>query len=276
MKKIPCRHRGGFTLVEMMVALAVFAIIIILLASLITQIGSLWRSGRARVDNFTKARVCFDVLEEDLESAQIGRGLPGFENASGTTTLTFYCSQPGPGSSRPLSLVGYRVVDTGEDYNLGLQRGSLGFGLNPAMTPFLTPGTPFPAPVSVSVPNADYEVVGPGIVRMDFRFMSQDGKTISRTMSWNPALPTSSSATVTVCLLVIDADTLTLLNQTSTYAQFLQQFDAATSSVTDNEVPYGQWLAAVNTNSTFTGLPGKLRSALQVYERTISLSPPSP
>ncbi|HSI85380.1 MAG: PilW family protein [Candidatus Methylacidiphilales bacterium] len=287
-----CRPRSGrcipwntaFTLIEIVVAMAVLTMLLLLLSYLIGDISKMWQRGKARVDNYTKARVSLDLIERDLKAAIIARGLPGFQNSSGTPALSFYCAQQGPvgGSSgpsgtpqtsvRPLSLVSYRIVDNpASTFNRGLQRGAQGVSYS-QNAPFQQAGAPFPAPV-LPLMDGYYQVIGPGVMRMDFRFLSRDGSKLSRQFTWNASSPALNSCTVTICLLVIDEGSLRQLDaQSGGYIQFLGQFDAAVAGVNDGEYPFRKWQAAVESATTFAGIPATLRQNVYVYERTITLS----
>lgn len=262
----------GFTLLEVMVASTILSVLLVLLASIIGKVSETWRSSRMRADNYTKGRISLELIQRDLQSAQIGTGLPGFQNAAGEPELAFYSLQPGPiggglQSKRPLSKVGYKVVDTGGEDTRGLQRGVSGLSFD-EVPPF---NHVFPSAIPV-IADEYYQMIGPGVLRMNLRFLSGNSQAISRSFVWRPDVAASSSACITVCLLVLDDETLRVVD----YPGVLQKFDAAVSGISENELPASRWSQVCSSESTFAGLPGerKLRQALRVYERTIRLPIP--
>lgn len=280
MKSAPRRGSSAFTLIEMLVATAILAMLLIVLTSVIGKVSETWRWARVRADNYTKARISLDLLRRDLQASLLAVGLPGLQNAGGSPALEFYCTRQGPAtngmqSKRPLSLASYRVVDSGDFYARGLQRGLVGLEFSDR-APFAAAGSAFPAPAP-AMGSDFYQVIGPGILRMDFRFLSRDGKTISRHFTWNKATPEANSAAVAICLLVIDEETMRFLESQSAYTALLQSFDAATAGVPASEIPYARWLEAIGSDATFAGLAAapRIKQSLQIYERTIPL-PVSP
>lgn len=271
--------RNAFSLIELLVAIVVLALIAVLMAAIIGQVSKTWSKERNRVDNYTKARVSLDLLERDFQAAAIDRGLPGLLNAAADPALDFYVTETGPvgaasnpqSSQRPISQVTYRVVDSpSSDFARGLQRGLEGVAFT-TTAPFGGAGSAFPAPMPALAEDR-YQVIGPGVLRMDFRYTSQDGSKISRSFVPHTAGSTTGSLYLTVCLLVCDENSLHLLDTIAGgYAKLLSQFDANVSSVAINEMPYVSWRTAVLNDSTYTGLPSTIRQSLQVYERTIRL-----
>jgi len=62
---------NGFTILELLVATAVLALILVVMFSLITQTGSVWRSSSARIEAFQSARRGFETLTRSLEQATL-------------------------------------------------------------------------------------------------------------------------------------------------------------------------------------------------------------
>lgn len=266
----------AFSLVEMMVSLAVVAVMLTLLNSLVGHVAQTWRSGKVASDNQSKARIALDIIARDLAHSLVNEGLPGFLDSSGRPSLTFHSAQCGPVnggfSTRPLSLISYRLMDTGEFSQRGLQRAQLGFD-------FATPPTSaaaFPAQVpATALAAAQYQVIGPGILRMAYCFQSADGS-FTETLVCNPATPAACSKSVSVCLLVIDEETLRLLERNSQYAEFLQRFDQAVASNGQAGKKLPLWTETLRDPSLFAGLPRVVAKSLAIYERTVPLPVKTP
>lgn len=266
--------RGAFSLVELLAAFTVMAMLLVLFGSLVGQVTRTWQSGKEAVDNYAKARMTLDILEHDLRSALLAKGLPGMLDSAAEPALTFYTSRVGPTSAgtmsdRPLSQVSYRIEDhPASPLDRGLRRGILGFSSD-APSPFPGLNAPFPAAMPILTDDS-YQVISPGVLRMDYRFVSADGSTVSKSFANGPT-EAASSRQLRVCLLICDESTLTRLDQVSgAYIRLLQQFDA-NSDTPDGELPAGNWRTAVASQSTYAGLPGDVVKALRIYERTFRL-----
>lgn len=65
------RLRGGFTLIEILVACSVLAVILVLMLSMVSQAGNLWRSSNSRIEAFQGARLAFENLTRLLSQATL-------------------------------------------------------------------------------------------------------------------------------------------------------------------------------------------------------------
>ncbi len=110
------RVRGGFTLIELMVATAVFALILGLAFSVISQTTSLWRRATRDLETFQNARMVFENVTRMVSQATLNTYWDYAFNAAGQATryrrnsdLHFYLAQAGlqgspgtPGSGQVL------------------------------------------------------------------------------------------------------------------------------------------------------------------------------
>jgi prepilin-type N-terminal cleavage/methylation domain-containing protein len=122
----PRHPTASFTLVEILVALAIFSVVLVILGSMLTFAGSIYKDGHGRVENFTKSRAMLDLIAGDLQNGVFRPDLPAFGTGSqyGTTngmtalfnagpTNAFYTRRAGVGANvRPLSLVVYSLTAT--------------------------------------------------------------------------------------------------------------------------------------------------------------------
>jgi uncharacterized protein (TIGR02599 family) len=65
------RSRRGFTLVEILVSLAVLAVLLLVSANVIGQVQRTWSASAARVAQFREARVAFDIITKSLSQATL-------------------------------------------------------------------------------------------------------------------------------------------------------------------------------------------------------------
>ena len=199
------RATGGFSLVELLVAMAVLTMIIGLLMQILNGTTAATKGSTAHMDADSQARMVFDRLADDLAampkrsdvdlvfSKVDGGGLRG-----GNDQLYFYSGVPGlfsastaSASQSPTSLIGYRV-DASSNYQL--QRMAKGMvwdrgatGVVNSMVCLTLSGTSFaPAPLStlegnaswqaiVTGSDADYSLFSQGVYRLEFCYYLKDG-----------------------------------------------------------------------------------------------------
>jgi len=82
-ERFPSRKRRGFTVLELLVATAIFIIMVILLVSIISHVNTAWQQTDAQKTRRQNARVVFDAICRDLQGAV--PALPG----QGTNPVVF-------------------------------------------------------------------------------------------------------------------------------------------------------------------------------------------
>lgn len=65
------RIQRAFTLVELLVAMAILAVLLLLLSQLLDQVQKTWNYSEGRVSQFREARVAFDVITKGLSQATL-------------------------------------------------------------------------------------------------------------------------------------------------------------------------------------------------------------
>jgi len=145
------RTSNAFTLIELLISLAVTALIILMVAQLMTNTTAVARTGNKHIDTDTQARAVLDRMAMDfgrmLKRTDIdyyvkapagyrnpkahGNGLHLKPTELGNDSIAFFSQVPGlypAGSQSPLSLVSYRINNnTGSATYLRLER--MGKGL---------------------------------------------------------------------------------------------------------------------------------------------------
>lgn len=84
---------NAFTIIELMVSIAVLAALLVILSSIISHISSVWTHVRGKVEQFREARHAFDTLTRRLGEATLGTYLD-YEDKNGlprsaATSITF-------------------------------------------------------------------------------------------------------------------------------------------------------------------------------------------
>jgi prepilin-type N-terminal cleavage/methylation domain-containing protein len=175
MKK--ARRLFAFTLLEVLVASAILAILLVLIAQILGATTNTSAEGRERLAADREARMALDRLAIDVSRSILRPDLGfSFRQEAGNDTLAFYSEVPGRGNGSSLSAVGYRVVD-----GKGLERASVtipweDITFDPAQIPAFA--------------NSDYRLLAPGVIRMETGYLLAGDYT-------NPIAPNREARAVT-------------------------------------------------------------------------------
>ncbi|MGA7393013.1 MAG: prepilin-type N-terminal cleavage/methylation domain-containing protein [Terrimicrobiaceae bacterium] len=112
-------HKNAFTLLEMLVSMAILALLVITMTTLVDSTARLWRSSEGRTDACREARAALIVLARDLRNAVAGTNLnlmrfnlqAGAANTNYGSNVFFLASLPpsaqGANSKSDVCEVGY-------------------------------------------------------------------------------------------------------------------------------------------------------------------------
>jgi prepilin-type N-terminal cleavage/methylation domain-containing protein len=208
------KRSTGFTLVELLVAMAILLLILAVCSALTLTAQNLLNNGMERIDADSQARLFFDRITIDLESmvkradvdyiVKDGNGTPTPNPETGNDSLAFFAKASGYFSAsdqaprKTLSLVAYRV----NSQTFQLERLTKGIGWNTTLPtlpissalPMVFLTTPAPAQgmqiystwalvagFSGGVPNlnlgtdTDYQVLADGVFRFEYCYILRDG-----------------------------------------------------------------------------------------------------
>ncbi len=258
------REQGnGFTLIELLVSMAVLALIVVLAATVVSMTSQTWTSGRNRIDNYSYARIVFDTLASDIYRAVVEEDLPNFAGAG--SGLHFLSRVEVPGALRRATLVRYAWAPGGGSNNpIGLYRYAepLGYGGSSG-----TNRVPFSRTAGATLPEpaATPDVVGPGVMAFDFRFVAAD-KSLGKVFKMPDTARTDPSATaaIEISLAILDDATLSLVESSGQLQEYLDVFQDAA----DNKSPAEEW------KTNIAALTGPSRRGTRIYTRTISIPTP--
>lgn len=291
----PAAGITGFTLIEVLVATAVLALLVLLIASIL-QSGSIVISGsRKHLGADAEAREVFSQFGMDLARKPRRADLDVLLSAS-NSALFFYSEAPGfqSGSDtrqfNKLSLVGYRVNEDAQ-----LER--LGKGLTWDSPPFLTysvqppttnsvplaastiPGvwgqTVGSAPVYADGTDANYHLLAKGVFRLFYCFRKPDGSLILEPTPDPTRGKFADTSTLILTLAVLDEESRRPLSDTSKLATALPA--PTQSDLTAGRLPAEIWQAAVNNNAQFAadaGIPAATAARVRIYQRSFPLDSP--
>lgn len=268
-RRTPAR---GFTLVELLVATAVLAVLAVILTQVVGHTSTAVRQSKRIVDTAAQAQLAFEVIGRDLSGMILRPDVPvdfeiGPQNGS---FVRFFTEQQAPldvvappitlASSREVSLVGYRLTD--QD---GLQRGAVPIlwersiftagGIDDLELEYVLEGQPGDtAPV--------YDTLAPGVIEVAIRYLDSQGQVRA---DWpGPA----EAQAVAVTLAILDRESLRLLDQGP------GQLAGAFNSGVEN--PRQSWTQIANWQDSGRALeqlalPRPALTSVRIYERVFPL-----
>ena len=273
------KRRQAFTLVELMVALSVVALLVLLVARLFDQAARLTALGHKRMNTDEQSRQVLDRMAVDLAQmvrrADVDYYVKSAANAqAGNDQIAFYAMVPGyypsSGSQSPVSLVAYRVSARNK-----LERMSKGLVWN-AVSAVNAPIVFLPLTISATWPTAtnagadsDYEVVGAQIFRFEYAYLLNDGS-VSDT-PWSPGNGHSAVAgmhdvaAIEIFVATIDSKARQLVTEAQITTAAGTMDDFASAMVPGQLL--SQWQSALNT----TALPRPVIQGVRLYERQFRL-----
>lgn len=82
------KRSPGFTLVEMLVATVILAFILVIIFSIVSQTGSLWKSTSSKITAFQNARAAFEAVSRNLSQATLNHYNDYYDSNWKRTTAT--------------------------------------------------------------------------------------------------------------------------------------------------------------------------------------------
>jgi len=286
----------AFSLLELLTAIAVFAVLTVVTVQLLSSIHKIAESGHRRMDADEQTLALFNRMAIDfaqmIQRADVDYFLKN-KNQPGNDQMAFYSQTPGyhkgSASRSPFSVVGYRV-----NANNQLQRFGCGLmwsGYNsdmPETARLFLPQTiakNWPAATTLAADPDHYELAGPQIFRFEYYYVLK-----GRTLHNGAVLPSILSdqpwdarsgvehntphglrdiAAIGVVIAVIDVKTQLLVSpaEMARLAGSLSDFDPA------RDADPGSLEAVWRQEMQKSGLPAKVLSAVHIYRRWFYLNP---
>lgn len=276
---------SGFTLVEILVSLAVLTFIVLLVNQLFSGATRVTTLGNKRMEAQAQARPLFDRMQVDFaqmpKRADLDYHLKTAANVqTGNDQIAFFSEVTGYASGSPgtVSLVSYRVnsATTSPAY-MKLERMSKGLVWHgtaaneiPVVFLPLTISSQWSAATTTNGVDTDYDLYGPQVFRFEYRYVLKSGA-----FSITPWDSTSGGtavnglrdvAAIVVAIATIDPQSKVLATdaQLSTLAGAMNDFDATGAPGALEQ----QWQAAALASA----LPNPAASSIRIYSRYFTLA----
>jgi prepilin-type N-terminal cleavage/methylation domain-containing protein len=223
------KRERAFTLVELLVALAITAVLVVILANVVSATLGAWRQGRNRLDTFSNARQLIGRIADEISGAIAEKGRMEFvENASelkGATdpspktaeNLFFIAPYPNSGSG-DLCVIMYRLDAVNHRLERRFEDSASAWGVQDAADRYNVSGYPDTTPTK-------WRPIADGVMEFEIRSYSQDDLDNNKTPTDSWSSRTVGSATegktprrVVLRIKVVDDRTLTRLAGNATQA----------------------------------------------------------
>lgn len=293
----------AFTLVEMMVAVTVLAILIVAVSRIVGTASALTAAGNKRIDIDSQVGLVLDRMATDI--AQMIRRTDvdfyskGLDPETGNDRIAFFSAVPGyyprTGSTSPLSLVSYRVNadSTSNSYNRmeRMGKGLVWSGVSPTATPSAIPspnpqwiifgGSPtlqtnWPSatlgnPANPNYKDPDFELIGSEIFRFEYFYLLTDG-TVTDGVSPNTSVAAGfqNVTAIAVTVAAIDPKSRLVLDAASQQPAPSDNMTQLAGKLVDYNASMKpgdllkQWQAALDTT---TGMPKQPLTAVKLFQR---------
>lgn len=290
----------GFTLVEMLVAIAILALVVVLVSNMLDSVTKVTTVSTKRMESDAQERQLLDRMAVDFAQMVKRKDVSYYVKTAGTLQagndlIAFFSTIPGyypsPSFQSPISLVAYRV-------NSGKRMERLGNGLvwnGVSVSPTLAPVAFLPLTIAATWPTAvngsedpndpvvkNFEALGSQVFRFEYYYLLKpDPATgVARGFSNGALWATTDTfnvgdvAAIVVAIAVLDSASRSLLTnpQLATLTGPLLLKEAGSwGSITSGQL-LSQWQTALDG---VTDMPRAAISGIRLYERYFYLSSPA-
>lgn len=253
------RALPAFSLIELMVAVAVLSLMVVLLGQMIQSSSQGWLDGKARTSSFAKARSLLDLLHRDLQGGVFRGDLAGFAGTNAGTFLTnvaFYTRRSGVPVNgadplRSVSLVQYTLHPSGM-----LRRGDVPVTWNDAATA-ISFGRTNSLPQLAGITDRD---TVPGVLGFRILFVQANGML---TDAYDPA---SRPKGASIGVALVDDNTVKKL----TSAQVAELQTAFATRVSGTNSLKADWEEFLKSGGVaWSEYPRDLGRGLKIFERYV-------
>ncbi len=254
----PTAASASFTLVEMLVAVTVLALIMVFVVQFVSLASRSTINDGKKIEAVSQARQAFDRFGLDW-NAHVSRGdVPvAFLKNGGNDEISFMTEMPSPDGSRSVAVVDYRI-DTN---SAQLERGISGYNWNGSgLAPFTLTNLP-------SLQETNFQALSPGVFRMEFCLLSKASAT-NAPQYWWPAGTSQISSLTNVAAVLVAVAALDDASRKLITTNQLENLAAAFPDMETND-PVAAWQALLSQPNFASAarVPLVVAQAVRVYER---------
>lgn len=257
------QNARGFTLIEMLTAVAILALLFVMLGGILNTMSRTWKEGQQRANNFTKARAMLDLLSRDLQGGLFRSDLVAFPG--NPVTVLFYTQRPGISSSTPrdISLVQYQLNTTATTSTL--QRGDIAYDWSVNSSSSIA----FNQVTLPTIPAGNFRDTSPGIVGFQLLFVYASG-TMSTAYPSPLTTATNSDAlnSVGISIAVVDDEAM---KQLASAGKIQQLRNDLAGTINGTRSVKGDWDAYLQSSLDWKNYPRSLATGLKIFERYVYL-----
>ena len=255
------RNSGkGFSLIELLVACAILAMLLVALLSVTSSTALVTRLSQRRMDSAAGLRSAMDRMAVDLGAAILRNDLPPLfiisSSTNGSDELYFRAQTEGYDGERGISTVGYRIRDG------KLERGAQGTGWTNDPLAFAR------QMATNSIANTNFDVVGARVFRIKIEFIGTDGTRLT-----NSAPPTNWSEVRSLVVNLAGVDSRALQSARGTQEQLAGLLPGLATCPREGILP--DWQRTLEDSSFFAGsetFPSETRRGIEVRQRIFPIS----
>lgn len=252
----PCTRKAasaGFTLIEVLVACSIMALLLVVIAQIINMTSGTVRAAASKTSSVMEARFFLDRISSDLEHRVKRDDIATFfEKKVGNDRVLFFSEVAAYTGDRLISGVSYQVNEDVGDRYFRLERGVEGITWS-GSTAFTFDNATLP-----TVQDANFEIIADNIFRFEFTFLKKDGS-ISNLAASN----LSDVSAVIVAVATVDGKLRTRLGDSA-----LSLLSSRLPDAEENVTPIITWKNARDQHASFaSGLPTDVVNSVRFYQR---------
>lgn len=259
-RRPPGKH-AAFTLLELLVAASVLAIIMLLFSQLANLASDSWRGGIRRADNHAQARVILGLIERDVQSMVFRPELAAFVDQSQTPACAFYTSFEAPGGDRLLSLVSYSLEGGATPQ---LVRRDLGFDYGTEAGPAFGDTAKLE-----DLADAKAQILTENVVKFQVQFLDGAG-TIKDTFTYNHADPQAAGNTraVLVSMVSLDTSAMAMARKNGDLATITGKLSGTPAA---NQTYSDYWIGITQAAAFNSDIALPVKTGVRVFKREFNL-----
>lgn len=257
MKKNFSLSRSGFTLLEVLVASAILALVALIVVGLADSTARMTNLSQKRMSADGEARQALDRMSTDLRQAILREDLSEFiGKQAGNDEIIFHAQTDGYGGNRGISKIAY------DGDGQQLRRGATG-------TTWENTGAQlaFQSGAPPEVNEADYDIAASDVFRFELAFLMADGRIRAQVDRLSPTATTADEDKVQAVIVGLAA--LDKKSREQLDSSVINSLPGVFGEAQDNQELLESWKNALEGSN----LPEPAKNSIRLYQRFLYLDP---